>query len=379
MRHLALLIISSLLPLGLSAAEEKANPLVARFENDLAVSLIERALVDARDSNPGDRLAVIQNAVTQLEDGVAMALVKPETASRARLLAWLAENGLSGGPETAEDELLACVKNQLQDSEPAVAADLGDYLPNTFSGRQAYLDALAADMVDAEQLVALTTSYDGYGPLDFEGFEEPGQPVFRYRQGVLAINLEDMTALPAAEISAIAMYFGFPGQHLAGRLAVPPGFDELMQVDNFAAGWGLYILPHAGFPGEPARLADSRHALYQLELTRVMFALQARLGQQEETPGPASHAAPRYVVEDAAALVTAYRQALAFKQLRREVEASGLDVVEFHDRLLGLGRVPTGFAISEIRRWISDRGREDAPSALPPSPQSLPVPGVPCR
>lgn len=179
------------------------------------------------------------------------------------------------------------------------------------------------------------------------------------------------------DLESIAFHEGYPGHHLDRSLAQErPDAHPVTRIlgnSGFSEGWGLYAEQLADemglYSGDLAQLGRLSSAafraarlvvdpgLHALGWSREQ-AIEYLLAHSVKSPESARSEVDRYIVNPGQATAYMIGQ-LEITRLRAEAErrvGTAFDVREFHDRVLGNGRVPLPFLREEMEGWIRSRG-----------------------
>ncbi len=354
---------------------ESGSPQVTAFENQLAESLIASVLLEAQQSHPAKRLKVLQQGARQLNSDVDFGSLRPDHFRAAMLLTYVGKD-----EPAATVDVRARIPPLVPTSDNWKSigdTQQGSHPPDSFAGRQHYLDQLASTLVSAESLLALTTSHNNYPDLSFSGVEDPTSPVFRYSSGELQINLARTQLLPYWEIPTVALFYGFPGHHTVNGIRVPEAFRFVMNLPRthdsmYQLGWSLYaLMTLPTLPMESAAERQARHWFMTLQWAGLQWELTGdnSAGELEDLVGTVMSATPYSrdrIRSDLTSVAgesreQAFRLALVLRDAHDMAIAKGIEASELNDEILALGRVPTGFLAFYLPRWISDHGHEDGP------------------
>ncbi|MGI9322679.1 MAG: hypothetical protein ACR2PJ_03755, partial [Pseudomonadales bacterium] len=242
------------------AESERQASVARRLENALARKLLRQAaelLPYVQQTGLGN----IQRKLEQFDQAVDEAMLTGEVRRQGELLTHLVKTHEVSRDFSAGDASFAQLVSQLA-SVLVSLPDMRDELkeeatrldaaisanasaagstkttaaktfPNTYEGRQAYLDQLQGALFKGQmQWYDILTHYDE-SDLAVTGTESADTPfAFRYLpdEGALLVNLSDMGRLPAFELGGLAIIYGFPGVHtLYGRVPAD-GLQRQMQL-----------------------------------------------------------------------------------------------------------------------------------------------------
>ena len=275
------------------------------------------------------------------------------------------------------------------DDMPAVWRRLRDDPAMKFSSRQEVLDTANAALARAR---AALPRWFGRLPraemivdpcLQFE--EKSGCPNSYTpaaqdgsRPGRWRINTSPERA-SRVDLEAIGFHEGYPGHHLDITLAQErPGAHPVTRIlgnSGYSEGWGLYaeeLAKEMGlYSGDLAQLGRLSSAAFRAARLVVDPGLHV-LGWSREraidymlahtvlSREGATSEVDRYIINPGQA--TAYMTGrLEIMRLRAEAErrlGDRFDIRAFHDRVLGVGRVPLAFLQAEVERWIAEEEGE---------------------
>ena len=140
--------------------------------------------------------------------------------------------------------------------------------PNSYQGRQAYLDELQTALVQGHKQWYEVLEHYGGADLAVTGTEASEPYTFRYQpeEGALLINLSDMANLPSFELPGLAVLYGFPGVHTLYRRVPEQGLQRLVPLAGPTLGWGAYLLEFLSAQGEngPGQYLRLRRLLVSL-------------------------------------------------------------------------------------------------------------------
>lgn len=143
------------------------------------------------------------------------------------------------------------------------------YPEDSFEGRQAYLDALADAMLEAQlDWYDTLVNYEEselaiFGEQDDD--ENSMGQMFRFSPAGLTINLTNVGNLPDFETKALAVYYGFPGMRsISGSSS--ESLKQFLRISAYQHGWGAYMVDHIGN-------RDTKHTIDYLLYARMLAAL----------------------------------------------------------------------------------------------------------
>jgi len=270
------------------------------------------------------------------------------------------------------------------DDMPAVWRRLRDDPAMKFSSREEVLDTATAALARAK---AALPRWFGRLPraemivdpcLHFEeksGCPNSYSPAAQdgSRPGRWRINTSPERA-SRVDLEATAFHEGYPGHHLDLTLAQErPGAHPITRIlgnSGYSEGWGLYaeeLAKEMGlYSGDLAQLGRLSSAAFRAARLVVDPGLHVLGWSREQaidymlahtvlSREGATSEVDRYIINPGQA--TAYMTGrLEIMRLRGEAErrlGDRFDVRAFHDRVLGLGRVPLPFLRAEVERWIA--------------------------
>jgi len=206
------------------------------------------------------------------------------------------------------------------------------------------------------------------------------------RKGVFFANAFDLSARPKWAMESLYLHEAVPGHHFQSALTLEmtnlPRFRQFGSATAYSEGWGLYAEslgkelgaytdPYQYFGMLNAELwrairlvADTGFHYYGWTREQVLDYMYANSPVAEAT---AVAEAERFMAIPSQALAYKIGQ-LKIQQLRdRAAEALGsaFDIREFHERVLGTGRVPLSVLESQIDRWIAATSPMVADPATP--------------
>jgi uncharacterized protein (DUF885 family) len=205
------------------------------------------------------------------------------------------------------------------------------------------------------------------------------------RKGVFFANAYDLSARPKWAMESLYLHEAVPGHHFQSALTLEmtnlPRFRQFGSATAYSEGWGLYAEslgkdlgaytdPYQYFGMLSAELwrairlvADTGFHHYGWTREQVLDYMYANSPVAEAT---AVAEAERFMAIPSQALAYKIGQ-LKIQELRDRAEealGSAFDIREFHERVLGTGRVPLDVLELQIDRWIA------ATSPMLPAPES---------
>jgi len=150
-----------------------------------------------------------------------------------------------------------------------IRREQASYPDDSFEGRQAYLDALADAMLEAQLDWYDTLENYGESELGIFGEEDSADnsmgQMFRFSSAGLTINLTNVRDLPGFETKALAVYFGFPGMRSFNANS-SESLKHFLRISAYQHGWGAYMVDHIGN-------RDTEHTIDYLLYARMLAAL----------------------------------------------------------------------------------------------------------
>jgi uncharacterized protein (DUF885 family) len=194
------------------------------------------------------------------------------------------------------------------------------------------------------------------------------------RKGVFFANAYDLSARPKWAMESLYLHEAVPGHHFQSALTLEmtnlPRFRQFGSATAYSEGWGLYAEslgrelgaytdPYQYFGMLNAELwrairlvADTGFHYYGWTREQVLDYMYANSPVAEAT---AVAEAERFMAIPSQALAYKIGQ-LKIQELRDRAEealGSAFDIREFHERVLGTGRVPLSVLEGQIDRWIA--------------------------
>ena len=276
-------------------------------------------------------------------------------------------------------------KGTLQEFFAFVRENPKFYYPSTDEGRQAYIDAAAAD-IDA--MKKKLPGYFGILPKAdlivkrVEPYREQAGAVQFYangtadgsRPGVFYMHLIDMKAMPIPQLEVAAYHEGIPGHHMqisiAQELTDVPKFRSRLVFAAFLEGWGLYaeqLAKEMGAYQDP--YSDfGRLTLEEWRAIRLVLdtGLHAKGWTEEQSVQYMHDNVPladaqirseirRYIVQPgvASSYKIGMRRILELRQKAKTQLGDRFDIREFHDTVLGGGALPLDLLDRRVDEWIA--------------------------
>lgn len=254
----------------------KAPPTVTkRFENQIAESILSEVQESLPELQGTERVQFLQMKAEQFEQSVNIDFLVSRVLVEKAILDYLltsediflhsdsfastlgALSSLDWKPDTYEQKIL----EELSRIDQAIAALNGaasvdsfnhhahmsqvrentEYPEDSFNGRQAYLDRLLQEMVNAQ--ADWFDTYTTYNPSELSILGEEGsmRSFYYTADGGLVINLDQVKDLPAFELKSLAVFYGFPG--LQSFIPRSKGsVRDFLNLPAYTLGWAGHIL-----------------------------------------------------------------------------------------------------------------------------------------
>lgn len=264
------------------------------------------------------------------------------------------------------------------------------YYPDTYEGRQAYIDNSKEFLAGIEEQLP-----EFFGILPKAGLEVRRVEAFREqdgapqhympgtpdgsRPGVYYAHLSDMGSMPKYEMEAIAYHEGNPGHHMqisiAQELESVPQFRTQERYGVYTEGWALYTEKLAkemgGYEDPYSDFGRLSAEIWRAIRLVVDTGMHAKGWNKEEAieyfmnNGPVPEGAVRaeirrYLVIPGQA--TSYKIGMMkIEELRAEAEeelGDRFDIRGFHDTILGGGSMPLHILEEQVKNWIEEQ-KED--------------------
>lgn len=264
------------------------------------------------------------------------------------------------------------------------------YYPDTYEGRQAYIDDSKEFLAGIEEQLP-----EFFGILPKAGLEVRRVEAFREqdgapqhympgtpdgsRPGVYYAHLSDMGSMPKYEMEAIAYHEGNPGHHMqisiAQELESVPQFRTQERYGVYTEGWALYTEKLAkemgGYEDPYSDFGRLSAEIWRAIRLVVDTGMHAKGWNKEEAieyfmnNGPVPEGAVRaeirrYLVIPGQA--TSYKIGMMkIEELRAEAEeelGDRFDIRGFHDTILGGGSMPLHILEEQVKNWIEEQ-KED--------------------
>lgn len=198
------------------------------------------------------------------------------------------------------------------------------------------------------------------------------------RPGIVYFNLKDSAEWPRFMMSTVVYHEGVPGHQYEGGLALSnTGLPMLRKTGGFSGygeGWALYaeqIADELGmYEGDPlGRLGYLKMRLFRANRCIIDTGLHAFgwtkerairqfIDDQGETPGFATREVERYCVNpgQACSYLLGYKSFVDLREGAKTMLGARFDIREWHDAVLGIGRVPLEILEARGRAWAVAQG-----------------------
>jgi uncharacterized protein (DUF885 family) len=258
--------------------------------------------------------------------------------------------------------------------------------PNTEEGRKQYR-AFITDLVkDAERRAA--TLFDRVPKMpviaqaypDFMGARAPSYSIGAKDGSRPGVYQYPVAGVPLTKFGArsVAYHEAVPGHHFQGALqaedeSLPRFLQDRVFGDNSAIGegWGLYaervVAEEGWYEGDPVGLLGQLDAaVFRARRLVVDTGLHAKRWTREQAieylgPNPAGSAeaeVDRYVARpgQACSYMIGELKMVELRERAKKELGARFSLREFHNRVLGAGRVPLEILEEGIERWIQSKG-----------------------
>jgi uncharacterized protein (DUF885 family) len=176
------------------------------------------------------------------------------------------------------------------------------------------------------------------------------------------------------DLEAIAFHEGYPGHHLDLTLAQERAgahpITRILGNSGYSEGWGLYaeeLAKEMGlYSGDLAQLGRLSSAAFRAARLVVDPGLHLLGWSREQaidymlahtvlSREGATSEVDRYIINpgQATAYMTGRLEILRLRDEAKRRLGDRFDIRAFHDRVLGVGRVPLPFLRAEVERWIA--------------------------
>lgn len=264
----------------------------------------------------------------------------------------------------------------------------GQVFPNTDAGK---VEAIAFCNAQQAKIVPVLSRYFSRPPAyRFEVRRVPketeagaasafaqGASLDGSRPGIVYFNLKDSAEWPHFMMTTVVYHEGVPGHQYEGGLALSntdlPMLRKTGGFSGYGEGWALYaeqIADELGmYEGDPlGRLGYLKMRLFRANRCIIDTGLHAFgwtkerairqfIDDQGETPGFATREVERYCVNpgQACSYLLGYKSFVDLRSRAQKTLGTKFDIREWHDAVLGIGRVPLEILEARGDAWAKAR------------------------
>ena len=253
-----------------ATGESKKNTLIVELENDQASNLIKKIFYEYPTQEPRRKAGYLKKKLRKIEERVDPHYLSKNNKKEIAILEFLADKESSLKKDTSFSNrvrylsslsyplerslsMLITEKTEIEKSlsesrlellNPLILGQSKTHGPLFFesndSGRQKYLDLLAYELENTENLALSILRNYPKSALKVIG-EREANFSFYYRDRVLRINIDNLETLPKDETIALAAFFGLPG---AGAIEEENtiSLSKFLYLPSYNLGWAAYSL-----------------------------------------------------------------------------------------------------------------------------------------